>query len=287
MPSLRLVENDMQPNSSVLACPVCQLPIAIQSKTLRCTNHHSFDQAKQGYWNLLIVQQKKSKDPGDNPAMVQARRDFLELAHYAPLANAVAVKLQQALERTPQANVLDMGCGEGYYTAQWVKTLAQHHFIGLDISKHAVKAATKRTQEATWLVATGAKMPIIDNSLDAITVVFSRLMPLPFARVLKDNGLLIFVWPGDKHLVQLKEVLYDALKTSQFDPVAELEPLFSLVSKETLTFDFKLEDKQHLLTLLEMTPHGQRINQQKKQELFTQLPFTLTFSVNIGCFKKP
>lgn len=287
MPSLRLVENDMQPNSSVLACPVCQLPIAIQSKTLRCTNHHSFDQAKQGYWNLLIVQQKKSKDPGDNPAMVQARRDFLELAHYAPLANAVAVKLQQALERTPQANILDMGCGEGYYTAQWVKTLAQHHFIGLDISKHAVKAATKRTQEATWLVATGAKMPIIDNSLDAITVVFSRLMPLPFARVLKDNGLLIFVWPGDKHLVQLKEVLYDALKTSQFDPVAELEPLFSLVSKETLTFDFKLEDKQHLLTLLEMTPHGQRINQQKKQELFTQLPFTLTFSVNIGCFKKP
>ncbi len=287
MPSLRLVENDMQPNSSVLACPVCQLPIAIQSKTLRCTNHHSFDQAKQGYWNLLIVQQKKSKDPGDNPAMVQARRDFLELAHYAPLANAVAVKLQQALERTPQANILDMGCGEGYYTAQWVKTLAQHHFIGLDISKHAVKAATKRTQEATWLVATGAKMPIINNSLDAITVVFSRLMPLPFARVLKDNGLLIFVWPGDKHLVQLKEVLYDALKTSQFDPVAELEPLFSLVSKETLTFDFKLEDKQHLLTLLEMTPHGQRINQQKKQELFTQLPFTLTFSVNIGCFKKP
>ena len=277
----------MQPNSSVLACPVCQLPIAIQSKTLRCTNHHSFDQAKQGYWNLLIVQQKKSKDPGDNPAMVQARRDFLELAHYAPLANAVAVKLQQALERTPQANILDMGCGEGYYTAQWVKTLAQHHFIGLDISKHAVKAATKRTQEATWLVATGAKMPIINNSLDAITVVFSRLMPLPFARVLKDNGLLIFVWPGDKHLVQLKEVLYDALKTSQFDPVAELEPLFSLVSKETLTFDFKLEDKQHLLTLLEMTPHGQRINQQKKQELFTQLPFKLTFSVNIGCFKKP
>ena len=164
MPSLRLVENDMQPNSSVLACPVCQLPIAIQSKTLRCTNHHSFDQAKQGYWNLLIVQQKKSKDPGDNPAMVQARRDFLELAHYAPLANAVAVKLQQALERTPQANILDMGCGEGYYTAQWVKTLAQHHFIGLDISKHAVKAATKRTQEATWLVATGAKMPIINNS---------------------------------------------------------------------------------------------------------------------------
>lgn len=276
----------MTSNHSVLACPLCKAPLIEQSKRLTCANNHSFDQAKQGYWNLLIVQQKKSKDPGDNPAMVVARRQFLDLDHYAPLAQAMQLKLKKALNNKASANIVDMGCGEGYYTAQWANELPEHHFIGLDISKHAVKAATARNKALTWLVATGAKMPIADNSLDVITIVFSRLMPQPFAQALKDNGSLILVWPTDQHLIQLKHAMYDAVKTSQYDPVKELNSLFELTDKETLSFEFTLHDKDHLLTLLDMTPHGQRINQQTKQLLIAELPFTLTFSVNIGCFIK-
>ncbi|MFC6671418.1 putative RNA methyltransferase [Marinobacterium aestuariivivens] len=67
-----------------LLCPVCREPLAQQARQLRCAGGHSFDQARQGYWNLLLVQRKRSKDPGDNAPMVQARRDFLDQGHYAP-----------------------------------------------------------------------------------------------------------------------------------------------------------------------------------------------------------
>ena len=57
---------------------------------LACSNRHSFDRARQGYYNLLPVQHKNSRDPGDNQAMVEARRRFLDGGHYAPLARRLA-----------------------------------------------------------------------------------------------------------------------------------------------------------------------------------------------------
>lgn len=64
---------------------------------------HRFDRARQGYLNLLPVQHKNSRDPGDNLAMVEARRDFLNAGHYAPVAKRLA---ELAAERTPQRWVI-------------------------------------------------------------------------------------------------------------------------------------------------------------------------------------
>ncbi|MCJ8337707.1 MAG: methyltransferase domain-containing protein [Pseudomonadales bacterium] len=277
-------------SASILACPLCQQPLQQDDKVLSCASNHCFDQAKQGYWNLLAVQQKKSKDPGDNPSMVEARRNFLELGYYRPLADSIAATLADELASNATAQILDMGCGEGYYTDHWQKSLVQLQlhpdFIGLDISKHAIKAATRRNKTITWLVASGARMPIELASLDVLTVVFSRLMPQPFANVLKTDGLLLLVWPSSKHLLQLKQALYSDLKESQYDPQAELDACFSCQSQALLEFDFQLRDEQHLITLLQMTPHGQRVNQQQQQTIFQTLPINLTFSVNIGLFRK-
>ena len=60
------------------------------------------------------MQHKKSLDPGDNAAMVEARRQFLGAGHYAPLARRLA---ELAAERAPR-RWLDIGCGEGYYSAR-------------------------------------------------------------------------------------------------------------------------------------------------------------------------
>jgi len=270
----------------ILACPLCKGPLSVVQNSLVCPANHCFDRAKQGYWNLLAVQQKKSIDPGDNPGMVSARSQFLDLNHYLPLAETVQGLLQQYTAHLASAQILDMGCGEGYYTNLWQNALTQHQFIGLDISKHAVKAATRRNKEISWLVASGANMPVADNSLDVLSVLFSRLMPAPFAKVLKDNALLILVWPSSDHLAQLKQQMYKDVKDSSYDPVAELESLFNLKSQQTLSFDFTLDSAEHLQTLLLMTPHGQRINDETKAHLINQLPMTLSFSVNIGCFEK-
>ena len=53
-----------------LICPICQLPLFCEGRSLRCGRNHSFDVARQGYVNLLPVQQKRSLHPGDTREQV-------------------------------------------------------------------------------------------------------------------------------------------------------------------------------------------------------------------------
>ena len=97
---------------NLLMCPVCREALHLTEKTWSCVNKHSYDVAKQGYVNLHVVQHKHSKNPGDTVESVQARRAFLSAGFYAPLQHAVVTKIA-ALKIN---NLLDIGCGEGYYT---------------------------------------------------------------------------------------------------------------------------------------------------------------------------
>ncbi|MGB0987591.1 MAG: putative RNA methyltransferase, partial [Pseudoalteromonas spongiae] len=83
--------------SQLYFCPMCQTPLADDTHRLICANNHSFDKAKEGYINLLPVQNKKSKDPGDNKEMVMARRAFLARGHYNFLRDAICQQIE-ALE---------------------------------------------------------------------------------------------------------------------------------------------------------------------------------------------
>ena len=74
----------------MLACPICSEPLNAVDNGVVCPAGHRFDRARQGYLNLLPVQHKNSRDPGDNQAMVEARRDFLNAGHYAPVAKRLA-----------------------------------------------------------------------------------------------------------------------------------------------------------------------------------------------------
>jgi 23S rRNA (guanine745-N1)-methyltransferase len=65
-----------------------------------CPQRHQFDIAKEGYVNLLPVQHKRSRDPGDSAEMMQARRAFLDAGHYQPLRDAIALQLQTRLLRS-------------------------------------------------------------------------------------------------------------------------------------------------------------------------------------------
>ena len=49
-------------------------PLQREGNTWACAQGHSFDVAKQGYVNLLPVQNKRSRDPGDSKAIVTARQ---------------------------------------------------------------------------------------------------------------------------------------------------------------------------------------------------------------------
>ena len=63
-----------------LICPVCGKELQRGEKEYRCENRHSFDIARQGHVNLLVVQQKHSLNPGDTRQQVLSRRAFWRAA---------------------------------------------------------------------------------------------------------------------------------------------------------------------------------------------------------------
>ena len=101
-----------------LLCPVCRTSLRSSdagAPSLQCGAGHSFDAAKQGYFNFLVG--KGTVFEADSADMVAARFDFLSAGHYQPLADAVAEVALPALAASPggRPTVLDAGTGTGHY----------------------------------------------------------------------------------------------------------------------------------------------------------------------------
>ena len=122
-----------------LVCPVCGCALTRQDRSFVCENRHSFDVARQGYVNLLTVQQKHSLAPGDTREQVLARRSFLESGHYGPIADALIAALRR---HGASGRLLDVGCGEGYYSTRICRELGLS-LTGLDISKEVPQPNTR------------------------------------------------------------------------------------------------------------------------------------------------
>lgn len=236
-----------------LKCPSCEQVLHLAGNSWHCDNGHQFDRAKRGYTNLLLAQQRRSRSPGDDKAMVQARTAFLELGRYQPLADALLAHLPDE-----EPAWLDIGCGEGWYTEQFAQRLGGVNGVGVDISKFAVDAAAKRNKRITWLVASGARLPLFDASQQTVFVLFTRLFVDDIARVLQPGGELIVVGTGETHLLPLREALYDDVRQSGFDAGKFLDDRFELISSETLHCEWVPESEEELRNLLAMTPHHWR-----------------------------
>lgn len=266
----------------MLTCPLCLAPLANADNGVVCAAGHRFDRARQGYLNLLPVQHKNSRDPGDNQAMVEARRDFLNAGHYAPVAQRLA---ELAAERQP-ARWLDIGCGEGYYTAQIAQALPRSEGYALDISREAVKRACKRAPQVTWLVASMARIPLPDASCQFLASVFSPLDWTEAKRLLAPGGGLMRVGPTREHLMELRERLYDEVREYVDDKhLAQVPPGMHLAHSETLTYKIKLIDAQSRAHLLAMTPHGWRASADRRTAVIEQAkPFVVTVSMRYDYF---
>ena len=244
-----------------LICPICSEKLNIEGKRCTCPANHSFDMARQGYVNLLTVQLKHSLTPGDTREQVLSRRAFLEEGYYAPIAKAL---IEEARELGISGEILDVGCGEGYYCAQLADALGAN-LTGLDISKEAVRCAAAKYKGKTWLCATAAHIPVETGSADLITSLFAITMPEEYRRVLKEGGYYFQVLAAQDHLLGLKGIIYDQVNLKEKDSVPEL-PGFQLVKSVPIRFDFTVEGEQ-VRNLFSMTPHVFRIGKDGAERL--------------------
>lgn len=264
---------------ALLICPVCGQELSKIRQAYVCPSRHSFDMARGGYVNLMAG---KPPAVGDNRDMIAARHRTLESGIYAPLCEA----LRDVATDTPGGMFLDVGCGEGYYTAEMAKARCGDT-VGIDISKDALKLSCRRLPEATFAVASAYHLPIADNTVMLLSAIFAPMATEEFHRVLAPQGRLVLAVPGSRHLFGMKEILYDTPYENTVQDTAL--PGFTLIKKRTVTFPFTLSTQEAIADLFSMTPYCYRTPRAGRERLaaLTELSLCAEFYVLVYEKAKP
>jgi 23S rRNA (guanine745-N1)-methyltransferase len=243
----------------LLACPFCNASLTQINNTLTCTNSHTFDIAKEGYVNLL-----RKKLPGDTKEMLTARRNFLEQEYYQPLSDTINSLVSTVLDpEAPSFNILDAGCGEGYYLGRLQAHLAnpvsraQCCYIGLDISKEAIRMAAKKYKVAQFVVANlKERLVFADDAFHVLLNIFAPRNVDEFARVLVPGGIAIIVIPAPTHLSQLRSAfhLLNIEENKQQHVIEQFAGRFELVDSRTIEYKVRLSQAAIMQAIL-MTPN--------------------------------
>ena len=241
----------------MFACPVCGGRLKENRFGLACKKGHRFDAAAQGYVNLLSARHDPG-NAGDNAMMVAARTAFLETGHYRKLADRLAETAASLLKDTTDAEVIDCGCGEGYYTNICAAALPEVSFYGIDLAKSGVRHAAAAAKSAgisnvRFAAASAFELPFADRSADLLLSVFAPVAGEEYKRVLKKGGKLVIVSPSPEHLFGMKGVLYE--KPYKNKPnVYDLKG-FAEAGSERLEYDITLGSHRQIMDLYTMTPY--------------------------------
>lgn len=265
----------------MLICPLCQQLLRAHSGGATCPAQHHFDQARQGYYNLLAAQHKNSKNPGDPPAMVAARQQFLAAGHYAPIAQ----RLLAIAKANPPDCWLDLGCGEGYYTQRIATEFARAQGYALDIARAAIVQGARLNKQLTWLVASSARIPLAPESCTLVLSLFSPVYWAELLRVLHPQGYFLRVVPTAAHLYEMRARLYPEVRTYKEDQyLSEVPAALTLIHSDTLAFSLTLDAKDRS-NLLAMTPHGWRAKPEQRAAFIAE-PLEISVSVRYHYFAR-
>ncbi len=267
---------------SKLKCPVCgsEMYMTEDARTCRCRGirTHSYDFSRSGYLNFAFP----GDGEGDLKPAVRARTLFLSSGYYAPLSDA----LDRVLTECACHSVLDAGCGEGYYTNRMAAS--ERNALGVDLSRAGIDAAAKSARMlgsgAAFAVGSIFSLPVLDASFDAVTNIFAPCCESEFLRVLKTGGIFILVAAGERHLLGLKQVLYEDpyLNRGRADiPVGMTE-----LASHRLTYEITVEGNDRIAALFSMTPYYWRTSPADRCKLDGLERLTTEVDFNIYVFRK-
>ena len=260
-----------------LACPKCHEPLIQENKSYLCQNRHCYDIAKSQYINLLLNPDKSSNQPGDNKESLLCRQQFLQQGYYDVILNEVI----KEIDAHSHEHILDLGCGEGYYTSHIKKAFPDSLMYGLDISKVGIQMATKYTKDICWIVGNSKNIPILDHSLDIITGLFTVINEEEIKRCLSKNGHFIHVTANPHHLIEFKKLIYDEIKVKSDEHIRlslPVEKSYDFVKK------IHLRNRVDTLNLLKMTPHYYHIKKEKRSVLDQLNEFDVTIDIRITVY---
>lgn len=246
-------------SASAFACPICQENLTLVETSLKCSNRHSFDLAKFGYVNLAPQIKQSANYDKEN---FQNRQQILEAGFY----QAILEGISDLLATKPSAKtILDIGCGEGFYSRKLQKSHSDKTFYAFDISKDSVQIAAKSETNwaVNWFVGDLARLPIKDASMDILLDIFSPANYGEFRRVLSQNGILIKVVPTENHLKEIRQMVQEQLTKKDYsnqDIKEHFQEHFIIQSSQiaSLTKPISTEQRQALLS---MTPLLFHVNQ--------------------------
>lgn len=258
-------------NNSLLRCPICGGTFRQQDGALRCARGHSFDLAREGYVNLLIGS-KSGDQTGDDKFAARSRRDFLNKGYYAPLRDALCDLFAQQ-----SGSVLDICCGEGYYTDALAR-MEGLDVYGFDISREMIRLAAKRGH-ARCFVANMAHIPVADGSFDFAVHLFAPFKESEFARVLRPGGRLYSVIPGKEHLYGLKQAVYDTAYYND-EQLPHTEKL-RLLGVERVAAQIEPDNASDIHSMFHMTPYYFHTSPADREKLraCTQLSTKIEFLI--------
>lgn len=262
---------------SMWICPHCRNPLNQDGeRSLACESGHRFDFAREGYINLLPVNHKRSKEPGDSKAMIAARGRVHQASVYQPLAQAMVQQIASSGQAPGVA--LDLGCGEAYYSVALLDVFPGVELYGVDIAKSAVRLASRHCRAGHFAVASAFDVPLGDAALDLVQSVFAPVDESELRRLLRPGGLYLKVVPAPRHLWELRCLLYDEPRSHADEFVCP--PGFDLLSREQLEYQLTLEQTL-LQDLVAMTPYAHRGQREHRgrlealEQLSLQMAFTL------------
>ena len=248
-------------SATAFACSICQENLTLVETSLKCNNRHSFDLAKFGYVNLAPQIKQSANYDKEN---FQNRQQILEAGFYQAILEAVS----DLLATNPSAKiVLDIGCGEGFYSRKLQESHSGKTFYAFDISKDSVQIAAKSEPNwaVNWFVGDLARLPIKDASMDILLDIFSPANYGEFRRVLSKDGILIKVIPTENHLKEIRQRVQDQLTNKDYsnqDIKNHFQEHFTILSSQTASLTKTITAEQ-LQALLSMTPLLFHIDQSK------------------------
>ena len=271
---------------SLFRCPVCGAPLLRETHVYRCPNRHGYDIAREGYTYLLPPNQKHSAAPGDDKGMAAARREFLSKGYYHSLLNTLCCQILSLSGDSPV--ILDVGCGEGYYTAGIFQALTaagrSPRMAGTDISKAILRSAAKRESGIEWAVASSYHLPVAGETVDLLLDCFSPLALEEFRRVLKPGGYFLYVVPGADHLRELKQVLYDQPYPNQEKETPYEGFVYQAIVPVEGTITLPCQADIH--ALFQMTPYYWKTPKAGAERLAALDALTTRISFRIHIFQK-